>query len=48
MKRIHWNDALRALCLVRMGQELGHSSDLAIAVASAIDFVLGTLSRFIG
>lgn len=48
MKRNEWNHALRSLCLVRIGQELGHTSDLAIAVASAIDFVLGTLSRFIG
>jgi hypothetical protein len=47
MKR-NWNAALQSLVLVRMGQELGTDSDLAQAVAHSIDFVLGTLARFLG
>ncbi len=46
MKR-RWNAALQSLVLVRMGQELGTDSDLAQAVAHSIDFVLGTLARFL-
>jgi len=46
MKR-HWNATLQSLVLVRMGQELGTDSDLAQAVAHSIDFVLGTLARFL-
>ena len=48
MKRINWNAALQSLVLIRMGQELGTDSDLAQAVAHSIDFVLGTLARFLG
>jgi hypothetical protein len=48
VKRINWNSAMQALVLVRLGQELGHRSDLALAVASTIDLVLGTLARFLG
>jgi hypothetical protein len=47
MKR-HWNAAMKSLLLVRLGQELGTSSDLAQAIAHSIDFVLGTLARFLG
>jgi len=45
MKRF-WNSALKSLLLVRLGQELGTSSELAQAVAHGIDFVLGTIARF--
>lgn len=48
MKRINWNAAMQSLVLVRLGQELGHKSDAACAIASAIDFVLSFLSRFLG
>ena len=48
VKRINWNAVMQSLVLIRLGQELGHRSDLAIGVASAIDFVLGTLARFLG
>jgi len=44
----YWNAALHSLLCVRLGQELGTSSDLAQAIAHSIDFVLGTLARFIG
>jgi hypothetical protein len=46
MKR-HWNAAMKSLLLIRCGQELGTDSDLARAVASGIDFFLGTLARFL-
>jgi len=46
MKR-RWNAALQALVLVRLGQELGTDSELSQAVAHSIDFVLGTLARFL-
>jgi hypothetical protein len=47
MKR-YWNAALHSLVCVRLGQELGTSSEMAKAVASSIDFVIGTLARFLG
>ena len=47
MARI-WNRLLEQLVLVRLGQELGTDSDLAQAIAHSIDFVLGTLARFLG
>jgi len=40
--------ALQSLVLIRLGQELGTDSDIAQAVAHGIDFVLGTLARFLG
>jgi hypothetical protein len=39
--------ALQSLVLVRFGQELGTDSDLAQAVASVIDFAIGTISRLL-
>jgi hypothetical protein len=47
MKR-QWNAAMKSLLLVRLGQELGTSSDLAQAIAHSIDFVLGTIAKFLG
>lgn len=46
--RRHWNAAMHSLLCVRLGQELGTSSELALAVAGSIDFVLGMLARFLG
>ena len=46
MKR-RWNAALESLVLVRLGQELGTDSSLAQNVAHSIDFVIGTLARFL-
>ena len=46
MKR-QWNAAMKSLLLIRVGQELGTSSDLAQTIAHSIDFVLGTLARFL-
>jgi hypothetical protein len=39
---------IQALVFIRLGQQLGTDSDLAQAVAHSIDFVLGTLARFVG
>jgi hypothetical protein len=39
---------LQALVLVRFGQELGTDSSTAQAVASVIDLLVSTLSRFLG
>lgn len=40
-----WNDAIRSLLLVRIGQELGTDSRLARAVHDAIDAVLAILGQ---
>jgi hypothetical protein len=42
------NSLIQSLVLVRFGQELGTDSEIAEAVAHSIDFVLGTLARFLG
>jgi len=41
-----WNAAIHSLVCVRLGQELGTSSDLAQAIAHSIDFALGIIARF--
>lgn len=46
--RRHLDRLIQALVLVRLGQQLGTDSDLAQAVAHGIDFVVSTLSRFLG
>jgi hypothetical protein len=46
MKR-RWNAVLQSLVLVRLGQELGTSSETAQAVAHVIDCAVGTLSRLL-
>jgi hypothetical protein len=42
------NSLIQSLVLVRFGQELGTDSDIAQAVASGIDLLVSTLSRFCG
>ena len=39
---------IQALVFIRLGQQLGTDSDLAQAIAHGIDFVVSTLSRFLG
>lgn len=39
---------IQSLVLVRLGQELGTDSEIAKAVASGIDLLVSTLSRFLG
>lgn len=46
MKR-HLDKLIEALVFIRVGQQLGTDSDLAQAVAHAIDLVVSTLSRFL-
>ena len=45
MTRPTWNDAIRGLLLVRIGQELGTDSRLARAVHDAIDAMLAILGQ---
>ena len=45
MTRPTWNDAIRSLLLVRIGQELGTDSRLSRAVHDAIDAVLAILGQ---
>jgi len=44
----HWNAAIHSLICVRLGQELGTSSDLAQGLAGAIDWVIALAARFAG
>lgn len=45
MKR-HYDRLIRSLLLVRLGQELGSSSDAAQAVAGAVDLLIRVASAF--
>lgn len=44
----YWNHAIQSLLLVRLGQELGTSSDLAQAIAHGIDALVLAIARFAG
>lgn len=46
--KVTWNDAIRNLALVRLGQELGTDSELAQAIAHSIDFVIRISGLFLG
>jgi small basic protein len=46
MKR-YVDKLIQALVFVRLGQQLGTDSEIAQAVASGIDLVVSTLSRFL-
>jgi hypothetical protein len=46
MKR-YVDKLIQALVFVRLGQQLGTDSELAQAVASGIDLLVSTLSRFL-
>jgi hypothetical protein len=45
MKR-HLDDLVQSLVLVRLGQELGTSSDLAQAVAGVVEVLIRAASAF--
>ena len=45
--RATWNDAIRSLALIRLGQELGTDSELAQAIAHSIDFAVRLLGVFL-
>jgi hypothetical protein len=40
MKRINWDRALESMVLIRLGQDLGHDTQLARFVHDAIDMIL--------
>lgn len=40
MRRVSWSDAMTALLLVRLGQELGTDSPAAKVVATAVEYAL--------
>jgi len=42
-----WNALLQSLVLIRLGQELGSDTQAAQSVASAIDFLISILSKFL-
>lgn len=44
----HWNAAIMALTLVRIGQELGTASPAARAVHDLLELVCGLPWRFFG
>ena len=44
MKR-RWNSLIQSLVLIRFGQELGTDSEIAQAVAHAIDLLVSTLAK---
>jgi hypothetical protein len=47
MIRPNWNDAIRYLVAVRLGQELGTDSDLAQAIAGGIDVAIRLIGAFL-
>lgn len=46
--RMKWDSAMSSLVLVRLGQELGTSSDLAQSIAGVIDGCITWIARFLG
>lgn len=46
VKRITWNDALHALVLIRIGQDLGTYSPALRGVHDAIELVVSVLGQF--
>jgi len=46
MKRINWDRALESLVLIRLGQDLGHDTQLARFVHDAIDMILTAATSF--
>jgi hypothetical protein len=48
MQRLTWSRVIDSLVMVRLGQELGTSSELAQSIAGVIDAAIAILSRLIG
>ena len=46
--RTTWDRIINSLLCVRLGQELGSSSDAAQAIAHTIDALILTLGRILG
>jgi hypothetical protein len=47
MRRVNWSRLIDNLVMVRLGQELGTSSDLAQAIAGVIDAAIAIVGRII-
>jgi len=47
MQRVNWSRVVDSLVMVRLGQELGTSSDLAQAIAGVIDAAIAILGRIL-
>jgi hypothetical protein len=47
MQRLTWSRVIDSLVMVRLGQELGTSSELAQSIASVIDAAIAILGRFL-
>lgn len=45
MRRVTWSKLIDSLVMVRIGQELGTSSDLAQAIAGVIDAAIAVIGR---
>lgn len=45
MRRLTWSRVVDALVCVRLGQELGTSSELAQTIAGAIDAAIAIIGR---
>jgi len=48
MQRMTWSRMIDSLVMVRLGQELGTSSELAQSIAGVIDAAIAVLGRFCG
>jgi hypothetical protein len=46
MQRLTWSRLIDSLVMVRLGQELGTSSELAQSLAGVIDAAITILGRF--
>jgi hypothetical protein len=47
MRRLTWSRVIDSLVMVRLGQELGTSSELAQAIAGVIDAAIAILGRIL-
>lgn len=47
MRRVTWSKLVDSLVMVRLGQELGTSSDLAQAIAGVIDAAIAVIGRLL-
>ena len=48
MQRMTWSRVIDSLVMVRLGQELGTSSELAQSIAGVIDAAIAMLGKFTG
>lgn len=48
MPRVTWDRLIQSLLCVRLGQELGTSSEAAQALAGAVDLLIRVVAAFLG